>query len=91
MCVSANKAPLFHSRLGSPASLFLSTPVPRSWSTKPVTVAVLTSTHTLTKFHHSSSTNLLSHSSNRIKLFIIMKIIMKSVKNEVLSFSFLLE
>ena len=27
-CVSANKAPLFHSRLGSPESFFPSTPVP---------------------------------------------------------------
>ena len=35
---SANKVPLFHSRLGSPASLFSSTPVPRSWSIKTVTV-----------------------------------------------------
>ena len=37
MCVSTNKAPLFHSRLGSPASLFSSTPVPRSQSTKTMT------------------------------------------------------
>ena len=36
-CISANKAPLFHLRLGSPASLFSSTPVPRSRSTKTVT------------------------------------------------------
>ena len=36
-CVSANKAHLFHLRLGSPASFFSSTPVPRSWSTKTVT------------------------------------------------------
>ena len=39
--VSANKAPLFHLQLASetrsPAS-FLSTPVPRSWSTKTVTL-----------------------------------------------------
>ena len=39
--VSANKAPLFHSRLGSLASLFLSTPVPRSWSTETMTEDVL--------------------------------------------------
>ena len=39
MCISTNKAPLFHSRLGSPASLFSSTPVPRSPSTKTMTVA----------------------------------------------------
>ena len=36
-CISTNKAPLFHSRLGSPASLFLSTPVPMSQSTKTMT------------------------------------------------------
>ena len=36
-CFSANKEPLFHSRLGSPASLFLSTPVPRSQSKKTMT------------------------------------------------------
>ena len=36
--ISANKAPLFHSRLGSPVSLFSSTPVPRSQSTKTVAV-----------------------------------------------------
>ena len=35
-CTSANKGPLFHSRLGSPASLFSLTPVPRS--TKTVTI-----------------------------------------------------
>ena len=35
-CISANKGPLFHLRLGSPASLFSSTPVPRS--TKTVTI-----------------------------------------------------
>ena len=34
--VPANKTPLFHSRLGSPASLFSLTPVSRSWSTKTV-------------------------------------------------------
>ena len=39
--VSANKAPLFHLRLGSPASLFSLTPVPRSWSTKTMTEDVL--------------------------------------------------
>ena len=37
-CFSANKAPLFHARLGSPASLFSSTPVPRSQSTKTMTL-----------------------------------------------------
>ena len=36
-CISANKPPLFHSRLGSPASFFSSTPVPRSRSTRTVT------------------------------------------------------
>ena len=36
-CVSANKAHLFHSRLGSPASFFSLTPVPRSQSIKTVT------------------------------------------------------
>ena len=35
--VSANKAPLFHSRPGFPASFFSLTPVPRSQSTKTVT------------------------------------------------------
>ena len=35
--VPANKTPLFHSRLGSPASLFSSTLVPRSWSVKTIT------------------------------------------------------
>ena len=43
-CVSANKAHLFHSRLGSPASFFSSTPVPRSWSTKTVTSGTQTGT-----------------------------------------------
>ena len=33
-CISANKIPLFHSRLGSPTSLFLLTPVPRSRSVR---------------------------------------------------------
>ena len=37
MCVSTNKAPLFHSRLGSPASFLSSTPVPRSQSSKTMT------------------------------------------------------
>ena len=36
--ISANKAPLFHSRLGSLVSLFSSIPVPRSRTTKTVTV-----------------------------------------------------
>ena len=43
-CVSANKVPLFHSRLVSPASFFSSTPVPRSWSTKTVTIGAWTGT-----------------------------------------------
>ena len=43
-CVSANKTHLFHSRLGSPASFFSSTPVPRSWSTKTVTSGAQTGT-----------------------------------------------
>ena len=43
-CVSANKAHLFHLRLGSPASFFSSTPVPRSWSTKTVTSGTQTGT-----------------------------------------------
>ena len=34
--ISANKAPLFHLRLGSPVSLYSSTPIPRSGSTKTV-------------------------------------------------------
>ena len=37
-CISANKAPLSHSRLGSPASFFSSTPVPRSRSTETMTL-----------------------------------------------------
>ena len=36
-CVSTNKVPLLHSRLGSPASFFLLTPVPRSQSIKTMT------------------------------------------------------
>ena len=35
---SANKVPLFHSRLGSPVSFFSSTPVPRSQSLKTMTI-----------------------------------------------------
>ena len=35
---SANKVPLFHSRLGSPVSFFSSTPVLRSQSPKTVTI-----------------------------------------------------
>ena len=41
---SANKAHLFHSRLESPPSFFSSTPVPRSWSTKTVTIGAWTGT-----------------------------------------------
>ena len=37
MKIYKNKAPLFHSRFGSPESLFSPIPVPRSWSTKTVT------------------------------------------------------
>ena len=45
--ISANKTPLFHSRLGSPASFFSSTPVPRSRSTKIMTALSSISTFLL--------------------------------------------